>query len=250
MSKRLLGSLAVGGALLMGSALLAQQVAVSQPATVDAATRRQQLRIYSSYEGGGLEAAAAVTGFFEIELPAYPENAFVDLDDLVKFSDLVLIGEVASNRARLDEGGKVIVTDNQVSIERVLKGNGKRGDLIEVAKLGGRVTFPNGHGARVITPDAFPMAAGQRYLLFLRAPTQQESGWRNQYRQSGQPVVPDYRLVHDAQGEYVLDKKSGRAIAFGARGDRNTLARSMSGKREAPLIAQVQQAIAHQREGK
>jgi hypothetical protein len=229
-------------AAAVGAGLSAAQVPAATTQSVSPEVRQQQRRAYSSYAAdGGLKAAAAITGYFEMPLDACGEDPVKTLKQLVQFSDNIVVGTIASSAARMD-GRLAIVTDYEVSVERSLKGDLSKGSAVDVGVLGGTVTFPDGNVARVSTPDAFMPEPGHRYLLFLSKPLEVE---RAHYEGARSPAARrvNLMLTSGCQGEYPVGP-DGRMIAFNLTDPSTTLAREIAGKQEATIVSTVLKLVA------
>jgi hypothetical protein len=223
-------------AAAVGAGLSAAQ-APATTQSVSPEVRQQQVRAYSSYGAeGGLRAAAAITGYFELPLAACGEDPVKTLEHLVQFSDNIVVGKIGPNAARL-ASRLTIVTDYEVPVERSLKGDVAKGSTVDVSILGGAVTFPDGNVARVSTPDAFMPEPGHRYLLFLRKPLEVQRAYDEGARSQASRRVNLY-LVSGCQGEYPVGA-DGRMIAFNLADQSTTLAREIAGKREAAIVSTV-----------
>lgn len=117
---------------------------------------------------GTLYEAAKANGGTLIQ-SEFIEHGFVDLDlkDLARESDAVIVGLAVSNRCRLTSDQKSIETVYRIRVEDKLKGPLHQGEEASVALPGGQVSFPDGVLARINMPD-FPLIAnGRRFVMFL-----------------------------------------------------------------------------------
>lgn len=117
---------------------------------------------------GGLREAAKLKGHYVRKFDPYWDYGQYDLEGLSRNSAAVVVG-VTTKRlaARLEAGGEYIVTDYEVAVREVIKGELKPGALITVSLVGGRVEFDDGTSAEVLPVDFEHMKQGGTYAILL-----------------------------------------------------------------------------------
>lgn len=122
-------------------------------------------------------------------------------EELVKTSEIIVIGEVEDVKAQWSKDGKTIFTSASIVISDVIRGNIAQKKII-VEYEGGEV---GDIGLRV--SDVSPLSNGEKVILFLRSGKSKQEG-----------VV--HNIVGKAQGKYTIDnsgiaRKSGFSIVSG-----------------------------------
>lgn len=115
----------------------------------------------------GLKGAAKIKGDYVQYVDPHPDWLSLDLEKLTRNSDAVILGVPVKNVCKLAANDRLIVTEYDVVVKQVLKGNPQPGDTIKVALLGGKVKFEDGTTAEVVTPGFKKMAHGKTYALYL-----------------------------------------------------------------------------------
>jgi hypothetical protein len=129
----------------------------------------------------------------------------VGLGQLVSDSDTIVVGEIRSARALLVANDRDLVTDSDVTVDRVLKrtaGPGLvKGDTLVVRRDGG-VTELEGNRVIAIEEDFPELRVGEKYLLFLKSA----------------PTGVFYRIAHGPEGAFAISGNSVRQVseAFGS----------------------------------
>lgn len=117
---------------------------------------------------GGLREAAKLKGHYVHEFDPHWDFGQCDLEGLSKNSAAVIVGvPVKTLAARLEPGGGGVVTDYEVAVREVIKGELKPGATVKVGLAGGRVEFDDGTSAEVKTLDFEHMKPGGTYAIFL-----------------------------------------------------------------------------------
>ncbi len=89
------------------------------------------------------------------------------VEDLTKFSELVVVGEVIGGASVLSDDQMYIKTNSTVRVVEVIKGSVVSGSMVTVVTPGGRVTFSDGTSAETATPEERRLLSGRWYVLFL-----------------------------------------------------------------------------------
>lgn len=190
-----------------------------------------------AFRQGGFAAAAAVAGTFEKTVNAGDEEGPQTVQELVRGSQVVLVGLVVSNRGVLSPRGDSIRTHYQIQPIKVLKGYDlvrDRGASLIVSVLGGRVGFGNHSWAQLNVRYSDPPVNGQDYLFFLN-PVDPS------FIVGGKAVDTqdaEFWTLHGPSGIFGLGasgtelrpadrKHSRRAVVRDARGDGGALVRSV-----------------------
>jgi hypothetical protein len=115
----------------------------------------------------GLKGAARIKGNYVRPFNPHPDWLSFDLEKLTQNSEAVILGVPVKNRCKLTPDGQLIMTEYDVTVQEVLKGNVQPGDTIKVALPGGKVMFKDGTTAEVRTLDFKKMVNGKTYALYL-----------------------------------------------------------------------------------
>ncbi len=138
-----------------------QDPAQQKPGSDDAFELRK------AFERGGLREAAKLKGFYVAEYNPHWDWGQFDVESLTKNSAAVIVGRFTRKLdARLLDG-KVILTDYEVAVEELLKGDIKPAETIVVSLPGGRIYFEDGTSAEQTTPTFEHPLIGRAYTLFL-----------------------------------------------------------------------------------
>ena len=115
------------------------------------------------------EQAERTGGNVIVKDSSYNHASYNNVKTLVQDSATILTGVVLSNECVLTADGMNVNTNYRVRIDEVLKGTGKRGQMIAVNSPGGLKVFTNTTYAVVQIPDFRPPRNGRRYAFFLDA---------------------------------------------------------------------------------
>lgn len=115
----------------------------------------------------GLRGAAKIKGVYVQSFDPHPDWLSFDLEKLTQKSEAVVLGVAVKNRCKLTPDGQLIMTEYDVFVQEVLKGDIRHGDTINVALVGGKVMFEDGATAEIITPGFKKMVNGKTYALYL-----------------------------------------------------------------------------------
>jgi hypothetical protein len=151
---------------------------------------------------------------------------FKNVDMLVQDSTLIITGTIERQASRFSSPEeRSIITDFQVRVENVLKGDAAHGEYLTVREPGGRMQFEDGSSAEVRMPDFWESpAVGKRYTLFLK--------------QKGSV----YLLFGGPQGLFEISHADTVIPQVSAE---DTLTKQYNGKRSADFLEEVQQATKH-----
>lgn len=148
-------------AIFGNSSQRVQKPSAQQPSSDDSVALRDAIT------RGGLRAAAKLKGNYVAEFNPHWDWGRFDVESLTKGSAAVIVGRFAKKLdPRLIEG-RVILTDYEVSVEELVKGDLKQGETIVVSLPGGRITFEDGTSAEQTTPTFDHPHIGRAYTLFL-----------------------------------------------------------------------------------
>ena len=158
-------SFAVIATVLLGFVLILTKIAHTQTA----ATKKSQEPdpVVMAIRNGGLREAAKLKGVY-VSSERTSGWAKYDLENLTTASIVIIIGTPLSSSSRLAASGDRIITEHEIRIERVLKGNLKAPEPVSLIVPGGKVAFEDGSSAEIRTPDLGPITEEKRYVFFLK----------------------------------------------------------------------------------
>jgi hypothetical protein len=177
-------------------------------------TQDEQTQLVEAMRRGGIHEAAKIKGSYVVTMSPHWEEIFADVESLTSHSDIVIVGMPNSGTSRVSSGGDSILTDYQVTVQQVLKGNHRQASSMIVSVLGGLVRFEDGTSAEVITPD-FKIETGKTYIFFLS----NEIETTGRFRITGGPqgvfevpadgsgIIPKGRKI-----DHVVQKYKGRRL--------------------------------------
>ncbi len=126
------------------------------------------IAIRDALRRGGLREAAKLKGHYVEEYDPHWDFGQYDLEGLSKNSAAVIVGVPTKKLAsRLEPNGEMIVTDYEVAVREVIKGDLKPGGVVTVSLVGGRVEFEDGTSAEMLTTDFEHMKPGGAYAILL-----------------------------------------------------------------------------------
>lgn len=91
------------------------------------------------------------------------------LEELTKNSVAVVVGIPIRSKSKLSDSGQSVLTEYEVGVQEVIKGEIGQGDTIKVSLPGGKVDFEDGTSVELNTPGFERMANQSTYVLFLYA---------------------------------------------------------------------------------
>ena len=94
---------------------------------------------------------------------------FPNIAELVKRSDLIVVGKTLGHRSKLRPDGRFITKDYWVRVQESIKGNLPVGQSIVVSLPGGAFRFPDGALVAVVPVDEKSPQDRQIYVFFLKA---------------------------------------------------------------------------------
>jgi len=158
-------SVAVIATILLGFVLVLTKIAHTQ----SQATKKSQEPdpVVTAVRNGGLREAAKLKRVY-VSSERTSGWAKYDLENLTSTSIAIIIGTPLRSSSRLSASGDRVITEHEIRVERVLKGNLKTAEPVSLVVPGGKVTFEDGSSAEIRTPDLGPIAEQKRYLFFLR----------------------------------------------------------------------------------
>lgn len=221
--------IAVSVAVLVGTGAVAvrawgHQAGQSVQTVVTQEQRDQRRQKQIEMERGGLPAAAGVTGRVTVRRPVKTDGTIGSLDDLVRQSELIVIGKTTTNSPSLTADLRSVRSVYVVEVDTALKSQGQARGSVRVVIPGGRVAFSNGSWAQEDTPGFVPPSQWQDYLWFLRRASQQERELvdaNGRKKEMGTLYVP----VSGPMGLIAINHPSG--IARPSGGYDNALARQL-----------------------
>jgi hypothetical protein len=193
--------IAVLTGVLLGSVLLLTKVAHTQ----SQANKKSQEPdpTTTAVRNGGLREAAKLKRVY-VSSERTSGWAKYDLEGLTSASSAIIIGTPLSSSSRLSASGDRVITEHEIKIERVVKGNLKPSESISLVVPGGKVTFEDGSSAEIRTLDLGPIAEQKRYVFFLR---------------SSEDKVDAFSLIGGGQGAFELPAPDANVRPLGARTD-------------------------------
>lgn len=129
---------------------------------------QQAVALIAAIRKGGLREAARIKGHYVASINTSHWLKF-DLETLTKNSAAVIIGNPLSSVSRLSPNGDLIMTEYQISVNEVLKGNLTPEEKVNVSLSGGIIVFEDGTSAEIKTPDSERIEKGKTYILFISA---------------------------------------------------------------------------------
>jgi hypothetical protein len=115
----------------------------------------------------GLREAAKLKGNYVGEFDPHWDWGQFTVETLTKNSAAVIVGRFTKKLdPRLVED-RAILTDYEVAVDEVIKGNLKQAKTIVVSLPGGRMYFEDGTSAEQTTPKFDPVQIGRSYTVFL-----------------------------------------------------------------------------------
>lgn len=137
-----------------------------QPQSQSSDDDKHQALVEAIRRGGIREATKIKKDYIGIYDPHWDWGLF-NIEKLTKNSEAVIVGVPAKNRCKLSTDGQLIITDYDVVVQEVLKGNIQQGSTIKVSLPGGKVKFEDGTTAEIETPNFMKMVNGRTYALYL-----------------------------------------------------------------------------------
>ena len=176
--------------------------AIPGSASAQAPTREPRLpsnnvewtAVGEALQQGGIPAAAAMYGVYSSDVP-FGNITKRDLSGMASISHAIVTGDAVQGRPRLTGDKQLIVTEFEVVLTRVLKGEGalELGRSIVVNVPGGQLQFADGSSATIGVEDGPPVEIGHSYLLFLESIEDTEIA-----REAGR--IGTFRPANGAQG--------------------------------------------------
>ncbi len=173
----------------------------------------------------GLRGAASVTGSVTVERRLTTDGSITTLEDLLKHSDVVLVGATVRNRAWLTEDQRSVRSVFRVNADRVLAPKRSAELSVDVIIPGGRFGFGDGTWAQENTPGFLWPSKGELYIWFLRKATRDE---RALVGTDGRPISDRAQLYSPVSGPMgVIHLTHQSSIVRPSGGFENPLAREL-----------------------
>ena len=115
---------------------------------------------------GGLREAARLKKHY-VSSERTTGLAKYDLEALTQTSSQIIVGTPRFSSSILTTSGESIVSEYEVTIQQILKGNFQESQLVRIKVPGGKVVFDDGTSAEINTPDLGPIKEHQSYVWFL-----------------------------------------------------------------------------------
>jgi hypothetical protein len=123
----------------------------------------------AAVQSGSLREKARLRGSYTAVAQPKPMQRYDDATSIAKASNAIAVGTVESSQSQLlPPAEQFIVTDCQVRLTNVLKGDLQPDQIISLRSPGGFVQFENGTFAEVKMPDFWKRPElGKSYVFFL-----------------------------------------------------------------------------------
>jgi hypothetical protein len=138
-----------------------------KPQTQDSKEEYQKTK--EALRRGGYRELAKIKGHYVANIDPNWDLPLFDLESLAKNSVGVMIGIPIKSKPQLSASGRSVITEYDVVIQEVIKGEITQGDTIKVSLPGGKVEFEDGTSVELNTPGFERMVNGRSYILFLYA---------------------------------------------------------------------------------
>jgi hypothetical protein len=135
----------------------------------------------------------------------------LDMSELVRGAEQVLVVTALSERARREARGGLIVTDVRLRVEETLKGDARAGGIVVATRLGGVLDK-----VALQVPGEASFTLGERALVFLRRHTNEQ--------------VSELRVLGMAQGVLPLREEAKQTMVMPSGGDVSLVARDDDGQ--------------------
>jgi hypothetical protein len=127
-----------------------------------------QTAVRDALRRGGIREAARIKGHYVGEFDPHWDFGRFDIEALAKNSAVVIMGTPTKKvSSRLSQSGQTILTDYEVEVREVFKGQVSVGSSITVALPGGFIEFEDGTTAELKAHEFEPMKLGATYTIFL-----------------------------------------------------------------------------------
>src|SRR5829696_7018811 len=127
-----------------------------------------QTAVRDALRRGGIREAARIKGHYVGEFDPHWDFGRFDIEALAKNSAAVIMGTPTKKvSSRLSQSGQTILTDYEVEVREVFKGQVSVGSSITVALPGGFIEFEDGTTAELKAHEFEPMKLGATYTIFL-----------------------------------------------------------------------------------
>jgi hypothetical protein len=118
---------------------------------------------------GGYKELAKIKGHHVGDIDPNWDWSLFNTEELTKNSIAVVVGIPIRSQSKLSSSGQSVITEYEVGVQEVIKGEIKQGDTIKVSLPGGKVVFEDGTSVELNTPGFERMVNHDSYVLFLYA---------------------------------------------------------------------------------
>lgn len=143
-------------------------VRAQRPQAQESAKNKEQEET-EALRRGGYRELAKIKGHYVGNIDPNWDWAMFSLEELTKNSVGVVVGVPIRGKSQLSPGGQSVITEYEVGVQEVIKGEISQGDTIKVSLPGGKVDFEDGTSVELNTPGFERMANHSPYVLFLYA---------------------------------------------------------------------------------
>jgi hypothetical protein len=147
-----------GFALIFGKGAATQSLLVQKREGPD--------QVVTAVRKGGLREGARIKKRF-VSSESTTGWAKYDLESLTSHSSVVIMGTPQASSSSLTANGERIITEYEVKVSRIFKGQLQENGLIRLIVPGGKVIFEDGTSAEILTPDLGPITKNRTYIFFM-----------------------------------------------------------------------------------
>jgi hypothetical protein len=147
--------------------------------------QKKEKEIVTAVRRGGLREAAKLNKNY-VATERTSGWAKYDLEGLATASSNIILGTPILSTPKLSDSGEQVLTDHQIRVEQIFKGDLKLNQVLTLTVIGGKVVFDDGSTAEILTSDLGPIEIGKTYIFFLNL------------KEKSDPI--SYRLTGGGQG--------------------------------------------------
>lgn len=158
-------------ALILSAAFIVMSiysVRAQRPQAQDGAKDKEQDET-EALRRGGYRELARIKGHHVGNIDPNWDWSLFNMEELTKNSVAVIVGIPRRSKAQLSPSGQSVVTEYEVGVQEVIKGEISQGDTLKVSLPGGKVDFDDGSSVELNTPGFERMVDNNSYVLFLYA---------------------------------------------------------------------------------